>query len=207
MTRSMPPANPEREAAPPASALAVTRLLGRVREGDHAATDELMTLVYDDLRRLADRYLSEERPGQTLQPTALVHEAYLRLVGSSEGWQNRAHFFGAAARSIRRILLDRARVRRSERRGGGRASLPLEAAAEVAAGEPQPDILMLDEALERLAALDAAKARVVELRFFGGLGVDETAEVLGTSTSTVERDWRFARAWLHRELEGLEPGP
>lgn len=160
-----------------------------------------MTLVYADLWRLADLYLSRERPGQTLQPTALVHEAYLRLAGSEQDWQNRAHFFGAAARAIRRILLDRARARRSERRGGGRSRLPIEAASEIAVGAPPLDFLALDEALERLARLDPAKARVVELRFFGGLGVEETAEVLGTSASTVERDWRFARAWLHRELE------
>jgi RNA polymerase sigma factor (TIGR02999 family) len=180
----------------------MSELLGRVRRGERAATDELMTLVYDDLRRLADRYLSREPPGQTLQPTALVHEAYLRLAGSDQDWRDRAHFFGAAARAIRRILLDRARARRSARRGGGRETLSIETAEEVALGGPEIDVLVLDEALERLAELDAAKARVIELRFFGGLGVAETAEVLGVSPSTVARDWRFARAWLHRELEG-----
>ncbi len=180
---------------------------GRARRGDRAATGELMALVYDDLRRLADRYLSREGRAQTLQPTALVHEAYLRLVRSDQHWQSRAHFFGAAARAIRRILLDRARARRSELRGGGRARLPIEAARDVTVGGPRLDFLMLDEALERLARLDEGKARVVELRFFGGLSVEETAEVLGTSASTVARDWRFARVWLHRELgrSGGEP--
>ena len=209
VTRSVSPdsAEPAGEAAVPASTRAVTALLGRARQGDRAATDELMTLVYDDLRRLADHYLSHERPGQTLQPTALVHEAYLRLAGSGQDWQNRAHFLAAAARAIRRILVDRARTRHSERRGGGRDRLPIEAAEEIAVGERTLDFSTLDEALERLAQLDPAKARVVELRFFAGLGVDETAEVLGTSASTVERDWRFARAWLHRELSGSGSAP
>jgi RNA polymerase sigma factor (TIGR02999 family) len=192
---------PASGAAADASAPAVTELLCRVRRGDRAATDKLMTLVYDDLRRLADRCLSREPPGHTLQPTALVHEAYLRLVGSNQRWQDRAHFFGAAARAIRRILLDRARARQSERRGGGRETLPLEAAEQAALGGPEIDVVVLDEALERLAQFDATKARVVELRFFGGLGIAETAEVLGTSRSSVVRDWRFARVWLHRELE------
>ena len=189
-----------------AAASETTELLGRARRGDRTATDELMTLVYDDLRRLADRYLARESRGHTLQPTALVHEAYLRLLGSEQDWQGRAHFFGAAARAIRRILLDRARERQSVRRGGGRERLSLESADEAALGRPEVDILVLDEALERLAELDPVKARVVELRFFGGLGMAETAEVLGVSPSTVARDWRFARVWLHRELEGGE-GP
>jgi RNA polymerase sigma factor (TIGR02999 family) len=185
----------------PASAPEVSELLGRARRGDRAATDELMTLVYDDLRRLADRYLSREPPGRTLQPTALVHEAYLRLASSNQEWQDRAHFFGAASRAIRRILLDRARARRRERHGGTRDKVPFEEAEKVALCGPEIDVLVLDEALERLSQLDPAKAHVVELRFFGGLGIAETAEVLGVSPSTVARDWRFARVWLHRELE------
>jgi RNA polymerase sigma factor (TIGR02999 family) len=192
-------------ADPPAAAHEEAALLGRERQGE--SIDELMTCVYDDLHRLAERTLAGERPGQTLQPTALVHEAYLRLAGSQQDWQGRAHFFGAAARAIRRILLDRARARHCERRGGALGKLPLEAAAELASGEPEFDLLALDEALERLARVDAVPARVVELRFFGGLGVAETAEVLGTSASTVERDWRFARAWLHRELGSAMGGP
>jgi len=174
----------------------------RVHLGERKASDELLTLVYEELRRLADRLLAAEGPRQTLQATALVHEAYLRLTGAADvGWENRAHFFGAAARAIRRILIDRARARGTERRGGGRRPLPLEAAAGVMVGEPRVDVLALDEALERLASLDAQKARVIELRFFGGLTAEETAETLGISPSTVVREWRFARAWLHRELD------
>jgi len=195
------------EGAVPAPARPATELPGRAFLGDRATNDELMTLVYEDLHRLADRYLSAERSAQTLQPTALVHEAYLRLASSEQVWENRAHFFGAAARAIRRILLDRARARQADRRGGGRGRLSLEAAGDVAVDGPRLDFLALDEALERLARLDATKARVVELRFFGGLDIEETAQALGTSASTVERDWRFARAWLHRELEGLDGNP
>jgi len=174
----------------------------RVHLGERKGSDELLTLVYEELRRLADRLLAAEGPRQTLQATALVHEAYLRLTGAADvGWENRAHFFGAAARAIRRILIDRARARGTERRGGGRRPLGLEAAAGVMVGEPQVDVLALDEALERLASLDAQKARVIELRFFGGLTAEEAAETLGISPSTVVREWRFARAWLHRELD------
>jgi RNA polymerase sigma factor (TIGR02999 family) len=179
----------------------VTLLLDRARQGDRQATDELLPLVYEELRRLADRFLSAEQPGQTLQPTALVHEAYLRLVGpASATWENRAHFFGAAARAIRRILIERARARRSLRRGEGQRPLALDEVGDPAALETRLDLLELDEALERLAGLDAQKARIIELRFFGGLSTEETAEALGLSPSTVTRDWRFARIWLHREL-------
>lgn len=171
----------------------------------HTSSDELMTLVYEDLRRLADRWLSSESSRQTLQPTALVHEAYLRLSGSSPGlWDNRGHYFGAAARAIRRILIDRARARRRDRRGGGRRPLPLEEAELIGLPGPRLDLVALDLALEKLSNLDEQKSRVVELRFFGGLSVEETAETLGVSPSTVARDWRFARAWLHRELAGSE---
>lgn len=199
---SSPPATLSESAqASIALASGVPELCGRVRQGDRKASDELLALVYEELRGLADRLLSAEGPSQTLQPTALVHEAYLRLTGNSDaGWENRAHFFGAAARAIRRILIDRARARRSERHGGGRRPLPLEAAAGVGVGEPRYDVLALDAALGKLASLDAQKGRVVELRFFGGLTTEETAKTLGVSPSTVVREWRFARAWLHREL-------
>jgi RNA polymerase sigma factor (TIGR02999 family) len=182
---------------------AVTVLLARAQAGDRSATDELFPLVYDELRHLADRYLAAEPRGQTLQPTALVHEAYLRLVGPADGgWENRAHFFGAAAQAIRRILIDRARARRRVKRGSGERPLPLDAAGELAVDGPDLDVLALDEALQRLAALDPRKARVVELRFFGGLDQDETAATLGISPSTVAREWSFARVWLHREMTG-----
>jgi RNA polymerase sigma factor (TIGR02999 family) len=179
----------------------VTALLARAGQGDSRATDELFPLVYDELRHLADRILSREPSGQTLQPTALVHEAYLRLVGSHEsGWQNRAHFFGAAARAIRRILIDHARARRRDKRGSGVRPLPLAAADDLGVDGPSLDVLALDEALQRLAGLDAQKEQLVELRFFGGLTGEEAAAVLGISASTAARDWQFARIWLHREL-------
>ena len=178
----------------------VSRILSGIEQGDPSAAEKLLPLVYDELRQLAAQRLSQERQGQTLQATALVHEAYLRLVGSDRnGWENHAHFFGAAARAIRRILVDRARARSAARRGGDR---PLRLDTDTPLAEPGPslDVLALDEALAKLASIDAQKARVVELRFFGGLSVDETAATLGVSASTVDRDWSFARAWLHREM-------
>jgi len=193
-------AEPSSSGRSPAAA-AVTQLLARAQAGDREATNELFPLVYDELRQLADRYLSAEARGQTLQPTALVHEAYLRLVGPADtGWENRAHFFGAAARAIRRILIDRARARGRRKRGSGERPLPLEAAESAAVAGPDLDVLALDEALQRLAVVDAQTAQVVELRFFGGLGVDEIAATLGVSPATVSREWAFARAWLHREM-------
>ena len=176
----------------------VTQLLVAWAAGNEAALDPLMTLVYDELHGIARRYVARERPG-ILQPTVLVHEAYLRLIDQTAPWQNRAHFFAIAARIMRRILVDHARARQSTRRGGdgwhvslGHADVALERAAEIVA---------LDDALGELAAVDPRKARVVELRFFGGLSVEETAEVLGVSAVTVMRDWSTAKAWLHRELE------
>ena len=193
---------PDPDAERAAGPTAVTSLLARAQEGDPRATDELLPLVYEELRQLADRFLAAEKRGATLQPTALVHEAYLRLVGSDQaGWENRAHFFGAAARAIRRILVDRARARRSARRGGDRP-LRLDTDAPLAGPGPSLDVLALDEALAKLASIDAQKAGVVELRFFGGLSVDETAAALGVSASTVNRDWVFARTWLHRAMSG-----
>jgi RNA polymerase sigma-70 factor (ECF subfamily) len=183
----------------------VTSLLGRAQGGDRGATDELFPLVYEELRRLADRFLSGESANETMQPTALVHEAYLRLVGpTASSWENRAHFFGAAARAIRRILIDRARARRRLRRGEGRRPVPLEDLDVAGVDVPRLDLLALDEALVSLASVDPQKSRVVELRFFGGLSEEETAEALGLSASTVTREWRFARIWLHRELCGDE---
>jgi RNA polymerase sigma factor (TIGR02999 family) len=178
----------------------VTMLLVRAGAGDSKATDELLPLVYDELRGLAAKHLAGERPNHTLQPTALVHEAYLRLVGPGEvTWDNRAHFFGAAARAIRRILTDYARARDSAKRGGGWSRVSVDE-LRIAAPEAGVDLLALDEALDRLAELDAQKSKVVELRFFAGLTAEETALALGVSPSTVARDWQFARVWLQREL-------
>jgi RNA polymerase sigma factor (TIGR02999 family) len=181
---------------------AVTLLLARAQSGDQRATDELFPIVYDELRQLAQRFLKGESRAQTLQATALVHEAYMRLVGPGDvTWDSRAHFFGAAARAIRRILTDHAREKNRLKRGGGARPVPLEEQA-VMAPQSSVDFAALDEALTRLAAVDEQKARVVELRFFAGLTADQTAAALGISPSTVARDWQFARVWLHRELGG-----
>lgn len=179
----------------------VTLLLARAGRGDRSATDKLFPLLYEELRRLAERFLGNERPGQTLQPTALVHEAYLRLVGPSDrGWENRAHFFGAAAQAIRRILTDRARSRARLKRGAPVRPVALQDAGEIAEPQRDQELLAIDAALEALAALDPQKARVVELRFFAGLTGEETAKALGISPSTVARDWKFARVWLHKRI-------
>jgi len=178
----------------------VTVLLGRASRGDQLATNELFPLVYDELRRLAEQHMAKERVGHTLQPTALVHDAYLRLVGPGDTtWQNRAHFFGAAAKAIRRILIDHARAKGRAKRGGGQGRIPLEGLQASAQGS-LVDLLALDEALDRLAVMDPDKARVVELRFFAGLTIDETAQTMEISVATVSRHWEFARVWLHREL-------
>jgi RNA polymerase sigma-70 factor, ECF subfamily len=169
---------------------------------DRQSVDSLLPLVYQELRRLAASYLRRERPGQTLQPTALVNEAYLRLLKDRpDRWQNRAHFCAIAAHSMRQILIERARARHAQKRGGERARVTLDDAL-VAGGERSIDLLALDEALERLAAMDPEQARLIELRFFGGLTVEETAEEMGISPATVKRHWAVARAWLARELEG-----
>lgn len=178
----------------------VTALLARLRDGDAAALDRLVPLVHAELRRLARAQLRRERPGHTLQATALAHEAYLRLVGlDAIDWRDRAHFFGVAAGVMRRILIDHARRRRAARRGGGAPPVPLED-VDPAAPERPEELIALDEALERLRALDPRQERIVELRFFGGLEVAETAAVLGVSERTVKRDWAVARAWLRAEL-------
>jgi len=178
----------------------VTELLVRWRDGDKAALDALMPLVYSELRRIANRYLQGERSDHTLQSTALVHEAYVRMTNQQlPQWQNRAHFFAVAAQLMRQILVDHARNHRASKRGGDAYKLALEDAEE----QFQPvdlDIVALDDALKTLAAMDSQQSRVVELKFFGGLSNEDTAEVLGVSTSTVKRDWTTARAWLFREL-------
>ena len=174
-------------------------------DGERQSLDSLLPIVYQELRRLAASYLRRERPGQTLQPTALVHEAYLRLMKDRpERWQNRAHFCAIAAHSMRQILIEKARARGALKRGGGRPRVTLDEAL-VGGGEQSIDLVALDEALERLAAIDAEQARLVELRFFGGLTVEETAETLGISPATVKRHWTVARAWLARELSSAPP--
>ena len=183
---------------PPANA--VTRLLLEWSDGDQEALTRLMPLVYDKLRSVARRQLRHERAGHTLQPTAVVHEAYLRLVDQKRvRWHNRAHFFAVAAQLIRHILVDHARSRAAAKRGGGVRVVTLEAVLEPAViGDL--NVLALDESLVRLAALDPRQAQLVELRFFGGLSVDESAQVMAVSSATVKREWRTAKAWLYREL-------
>ena len=179
----------------------VTELLVRWRGGDKEALDSLMPLVYGELRRIAQHYLNNERPDHTLQGTALVHEAYVRLAHQDlPQWQNRAHFFAVAAQLMRQILVDYARSHRASKRGGDVYKLALDDAEE----QPQPadlDIVALDDALKTLALMDSQQSKVVELKFFGGLTIEDTAEVLGISPSTVKRDWVTARAWLYRELD------
>ena len=178
----------------------VTQLLASVSSGDGKALSDLMSVVYTELKSLAAAKLRWESPDHTLQPTALVHEAFMRLVGQRQlSWTSRAHFFGAAAEVMRRVLVDHARRRKAEKRGGGRASVQLDEAL-IAFETRSANMLDLDDALTRLARLDAQHARIVELRFFGGLTVKQTAKLLETSESTVERGWRLARAWLMKEL-------
>lgn len=176
-------------------------LLAATTAGSPQATDRLMTLVYAELRRLAAHYLRGERPDHTLQPTALVNEAYLQLIDQKDRrWQNRAHFVGVAAQLMRRILVDHARAHRAAKRGGRDVKVPLDDAF-IMSNERSEELLALDEALSRLATQDPQQSRIVELRFFGGLSVEEIAEVMAISTSTVKRDWSVARAWLYREID------
>jgi RNA polymerase sigma factor (TIGR02999 family) len=180
----------------------ITHLLKEWTAGDERALDRLTPLVYEELRQQAARYLRKERPGHSLQATALINEAFLRLIDVKDvQWQNRAHFFAIAANLMRRILVDHARRRDAEKRGGSQMRLTLDEALAVAK-EPEVDLLAIDEALDRLAAIDEQQARVVELRFFSGLSVEETAAALGVSPKTVKRDWSVARAWLRREIGG-----
>ncbi|MCB9846299.1 MAG: sigma-70 family RNA polymerase sigma factor [Phycisphaeraceae bacterium] len=177
-----------------------TELLRAIGEGDRRAADELLAVVYEELRGLAARYLRQERAGHTLQPTALVHEAYVRLVGGAQpDWQGRAHFLAVAARAMRNALVNHALARKAEKRGGGRTAVSLEAGL-IARPAAELDAIELSEAIERLSALDERKARLIEMRFFAGMTMDECASALGVSLSTAEADWRFARAWLARAL-------
>ena len=179
----------------------VTRILSAIEQGDPRAAEQLLPLVYGELRKLAARKLSQEKPGQTLEATALVHEAYLRLVDADKAqyWNSRGHFFAAAAEAMRRILVEQARRKGRLKRGGNKERLDLDD-VEIAFEGPADDMLALDEALARLAQKHPEKAELVKLRYFAGLTVDEAAKVLGVSTSTVDRHWTYARAWLYREL-------
>lgn len=184
----------------------VTMLLARWRAGDDGALDDLVTVVYQELRRLAGRYLSHESPGLTLQTHDLIHEAFLRMVGQRHvDWQNRAHFFGIAAQMMRRILTDHARRRSRGKRGGGARLVVIDDVPDLA-GRSDADIVAVDEAIDELKEVDEELARIVELRFFGGLEHDEIAQVLGVSNVTVRRRFRVAKAWLYRRLSGMEPG-
>lgn len=186
----------------------VTELLIRWSEGDQKAFTELVPIVYQELRQLARYHLSRERPGYTLEATGLVHEAYLRLVDQNRmQWDGRAHFFGAAAEVMRRVLVDRARERNAQKRGSGVAAESLEVALGVSGETQSYDILALDEALDKLAELDPDRVRVIELRYFGGLSVKETAAIMNVSEATVKRDWALARAWLFRQLGGSSETP
>jgi RNA polymerase sigma factor (TIGR02999 family) len=177
----------------------VTCILSAIEQGDPSAAAQLLPLVYDELRRLAAQKLAREKPGHTLEATALVHEAYLRLVGRQEPrcYRDRSHFFAAAAAAMRRILIENVRRKRTQKRGGDWKRQPLEA---VAAPEPDEELLAVDEALQRLAAIDPKKAKLVELRYFAGLTGEQAAEVLGISATTADRHWAYARAWLQAEV-------
>ena len=178
----------------------VTRILSAIEQGDAGASEQLLPLVYEELRKLAAHRLAQEKPGQTLQATALVHEAYLRLVGAGDPhWDDRGHFFAAAAEAMRRILVDNARRKQSLRRGGNLQRRDLEQ-AEIVVPHPSDDLLGLDEALNKLAERDEIKAELVKLRYFAGLTGEQAAKVLGISTSTADRHWAYARAWLHQEI-------
>jgi RNA polymerase sigma factor (TIGR02999 family) len=185
----------------------VTQLLLSWGSGDKEALDKLLPVVYDELRKQAARYLRRERAGHTLQTTALIHEAYLRLVDQKNvHWQNRAQFFGLAAQLMRRILVDHARTKKRAKRGGSDIRVSL-TGAKILAKSEDLDVVALDEALDRLAEIDEQQSKIVELRFFSGLTVEETAEVLSISPATVKRDWSMAKAWLHRELSSNERTP
>jgi RNA polymerase sigma-70 factor (ECF subfamily) len=185
----------------------VTALLGQLAKGDDAAASKLIPIVYDELRRLAAGYMRRERPDHTLQPTALVHEAYVKLTEQRvTDWRGRAHFFGIAAQIMRRILIDHARGHLRDKRGGGMIPVPLDEAV-VFSPEQSSELVRLDASLERLAKLDPRQSRIVELRFFGGLTVEQTAELLGISAKTVKRDWSMAKAWLHGDMRASHGNP
>ncbi len=179
----------------------ISRILHEWKDGGQEASEKLMPLVYDELRRQAARYLRRERPGHTLQTTALIHETYLKLVDQRNvDWQNRAHFFGIAAQAMKRILLDYAKARHRQKRGGAAENLHLDEARFVVSGDKSVDLIALDEALTRLARLDARQANIVELKFFAGLSIEDIAETLRISPATVKREWNSAKAWLHSEI-------
>ena len=185
---------------------AVTQALKAAVRGDHEAAAELLPLLYAELRKLAQALMAKTPPGNTLQPTALVHEAYLRLVGAADpGWNSRGHFFGAAAAAMRNILVEQARRKGRLKRGSDRKRVPIDG-VEIQIEPPADDILALDEALKRLEARDARKGRIVNLRYFAGLTVQETAAALGVSVGTIEREWRYIIAWLHKELSEPNTG-
>jgi RNA polymerase sigma factor (TIGR02999 family) len=181
----------------------VTTILSAIEQGDRQAAEQLLPLVYDELRKLAAHKLGREKPGQTLEATALVHEAYIRLVDSqkAQSWHSRGHFFSAAAEAMRRILVERARHKKSLKAGGDRLRQE-EAEIEVAGAGPDVDLLALNEALEKLQGQNKRQAELVKLRFFAGLTIDQAAQVLGISTSTADNDWAYARCWLRLEIEG-----
>lgn len=179
----------------------ISRILRELGGGDREAFDKLMPLVYDELRRQASRFLRRENRDHTLQTTALIHEAYIKLIDQRHtNWQNRSHFFAIAAQAMRRILVDHARTKHRNKRGGHDIKLPLDEAMGIAADAKSVDLVALDEALARLEAIDPGQSRLVELRYFSGLSLEDTADVLGVSRSTAARDWAMAKAWLHREL-------
>ena len=186
----------------------VTQILSQIEKGDPTAAEQLLPLVYQELRKLAAAKMAQEKPGQTLQATALVHEAYLRLVGvqQTHHWDSRGHFFSAAAEAMRRILVEKARCKKAEKRGGGHPNVNVDE-VEPTVNPPGDDLLALDEALAALEAKDRIKADVVKLRFFAGLTVPETAAALGISTSTVDNYWAYARAWLRIQLAAKDDGP
>ena len=186
----------------------VTRILTAIESGDREAADELLVIVYKELRRLAGRLLAGEAPGQTLQATALVHEAYIRLVGSGkEGYEGRRHFFAAAAEAMRRILVENARRKRRLKRGGDRKRIGIDLdAADLAVDRPSDDLIALDEALAKLSEKDRVKAELVKLRYFGGLTGEQAAELLGISNTTAKRYWSYARVWLYREISKGDAG-
>ncbi len=179
----------------------LTQMLIQLSEGKSQVVDDILPLIYEELRSLASNYLRRERSDHTLQPTALVHEAYLKLIDQTQvKWQNRAHFFGVAANIMRRILVDHARKHTADKRGGAAEKLPLEEEILIVSEGKSAELLALDEALKNLAKIDEMKSKIVELRYFGGLSVEETAEVLGVSEITVKRHWRMAKAWLYGQL-------
>ena len=186
----------------------LTRLLHDLSGGNREALDKLLPLVYNELRRLAHSYLSHERPDHTLQTTALVHEAYLKLIDQrSVDWQNRAQFFAISAQAMRRILLDNARRHSAAKRGSGGRKVSLEEVASLSGDDANESLIALDIALQELASLDPEQSKIVELRYFGGLTIEETAEVLKTSPSSVQREWTIARAWLYKEISGAPDHP